>query len=63
VKFVATKRYDNFFLPLSFIAFGSEIRDKIPGSATLNSSKASYFTPLLNLMELGWKNLKNPEKQ
>jgi hypothetical protein len=38
VKFVATKKgfTTNFFSPLSFVAvFGSGIRDKHPGSATL----------------------------
>jgi hypothetical protein len=41
VKFVATKKglTINFFSPLSFFAvFGSGIRDKHPGSATLGNS-------------------------
>jgi hypothetical protein len=40
VKFVATKKdmTTNFFSPLSFVAvFGSGIRDKHPGSASLKN--------------------------
>jgi hypothetical protein len=36
VKFVATKKVQQIFSPLSFVAvFGSGIRDKHPGSAAL----------------------------
>jgi hypothetical protein len=43
------KKFDNkFFSPLSFVVvFGSRIRDKHPGSATLIVHKKSFFLGLV----------------